>query len=110
MERADYLHYEWEQILHSLKLLNSFKKRSSGVLVGKCIFHLEKTASLHLWKSKRFKCHGCGAEGDIVDFVIGRFYKFGHNTRNEERTLKDLEDFFKNIPQFVSKDQMRFLF
>lgn len=33
-----------------------------------CPFHDEKTPSLSIYKNK-FKCFGCGANGDVVDFV-----------------------------------------
>lgn len=33
-----------------------------------CPFHKEKTASLHIYED-HFYCFGCGAFGDIVDFV-----------------------------------------
>lgn len=33
-----------------------------------CPFHSEKTASLS-FKNNRFKCFGCGASGDVIDFT-----------------------------------------
>ncbi|MFA5099485.1 MAG: CHC2 zinc finger domain-containing protein [Candidatus Omnitrophota bacterium] len=33
-----------------------------------CPFHSEKTASLS-FRNNRFKCFGCGASGDVIDFV-----------------------------------------
>lgn len=40
-----------------------------------CPFHTEKTPSLSI-KNERFTCFGCGASGDVIDFV--RMY-FGIN-------------------------------
>ena len=34
-----------------------------------CPFHSEKTASLSL-KNGRFNCFGCGAKGDVIEFVM----------------------------------------
>lgn len=34
-----------------------------------CPFHPEKTASLSI-KNERYKCFGCGAYGDVLDFVM----------------------------------------
>lgn len=34
-----------------------------------CPFHREKTASLSI-KNERYKCFGCGAYGDVLDFVM----------------------------------------
>lgn len=39
-------------------------------MIGKCPFHEDKTASLTVTEAKDiFKCFGCGAAGDCVDFV-----------------------------------------
>lgn len=38
-----------------------------------CPFHGEKTASLS-YKNNRFTCFGCGARGDVVDFVSMLFH------------------------------------
>lgn len=40
---------------------------SNGFAV--CPFHSEKTASLSV-KNNRFKCFGCGAGGNVIDFVM----------------------------------------
>jgi CHC2 zinc finger len=47
------------------------KLRKSGAqLVGLCPFHREKTASFYIHPGKQvFKCHGCGAAGDVFTFV-----------------------------------------
>lgn len=39
-------------------------------LWGCCPFHQEKTASFHIRASDdRYHCFGCGAEGDVLDFM-----------------------------------------
>ncbi len=30
-----------------------------------CVFHQEKTPSLRIWSSGRFKCYGCGESGHV---------------------------------------------
>jgi DNA primase len=40
---------------------------------GLCPFHSEKTPSFHVYDSGRkwrYHCHGCGAGGDIVDWLM----------------------------------------
>jgi len=40
---------------------------------GLCPFHNEKTSSFQVWKGRRgegrYHCHGCGADGDGVDWL-----------------------------------------
>jgi hypothetical protein len=45
--------------------------RKSGVqFVGLCPFHKEKTPSFYVHPSKGvYKCHGCGASGDVFTFI-----------------------------------------
>lgn len=45
-------------------------KKKGRVLVGRCPFHDEKTASFTVTPSKGlFHCFGCGAAGDVIGFV-----------------------------------------
>ena len=45
-------------------------RRSSTQLAGRCPFHADKTPSLYVRPSKCvFHCHGCGAGGDVFEFV-----------------------------------------
>lgn len=37
---------------------------------AKCPFHNEKTASLHWFGENRWKCFGCGEQGDSIDLVM----------------------------------------
>lgn len=46
----------------------NFKKDSSGFL-AKCPFHSEKTPSFRLNNEGKYKCFGCNAQGDIIDFI-----------------------------------------
>lgn len=50
--------------------VNTYASRYLTVRAGKalCPFHKEKTPSLSLHK-EYFKCHGCGASGDILSFA-----------------------------------------
>jgi DNA primase len=59
-----------------IKLNNSIKEVALryGVKVDKkgfccCVFHNEKTPSMQI-KEKTFHCFGCGAHGDIFEFVM----------------------------------------
>ena len=48
-------------------------KRSSHELVGLCPFHEEKTPSFRVNDTKGlFHCFGCGASGDIIDYIRWR--------------------------------------
>lgn len=45
-------------------------KKDGGNYVTLCPFHSEKTASFKISTTKqRYRCFGCGAEGDVFDFV-----------------------------------------
>ena len=46
-------------------------RRAGKEFVGLCPFHQEKTPSLRVNEDKGvFHCFGCGASGDVLDFVI----------------------------------------
>lgn len=36
---------------------------------AKCPFHNEKTASFRVYPDNTYHCFGCGAHGDIIDFI-----------------------------------------
>ena len=93
-----YLMYDWDQILHTLGILGSFKKRESGVLVGLCVFHKEVRPSLLLYplskhSSKHYHCYGCGAHGSLVEFVS----EYKGISDNQDLRKEDLEKFFAKI-------------
>ena len=44
--------------------------RSNGVLKGHCPFHDEKSPSFCVYDD-HYHCFGCGAHGDVLDFVMG---------------------------------------
>lgn len=45
-------------------------KRRGSTLVGLCPFHMERTPSFAVYpEEQRFHCFGCGAHGDIFDFL-----------------------------------------
>lgn len=45
-------------------------KRRGAALVGLCPFHMERTPSFAVYpEEERFHCFGCGAHGDIFDFL-----------------------------------------
>jgi DNA primase len=46
------------------------KLRQGGrTWIGCCPFHDEKTASFMVYPDHRFYCFGCGAHGDVIDFI-----------------------------------------
>ena len=45
-------------------------RRSGSQHVGLCPFHKEKTPSFYVHSAKQvYKCHGCGAGGDVFKFL-----------------------------------------
>ena len=84
----------WESVIRALRL--QAKRRASGVLVGSCVFHRERTPSLHLWPSGRFRCHGCGAAGTVRDFV--------------SRFTVDVDEFFRRLPPPPDSRQLELVF
>ncbi len=64
-----------EQIKSRLSLADEVgervKLRCSGkTLVGLCPFHDERTPSFHVYpEEQQYRCYGCQAHGDIIDFV-----------------------------------------
>lgn len=45
-------------------------KRRGSTLVGLCPFHMERTPSFAVYpEEQRYHCFGCGAHGDIFDFL-----------------------------------------
>jgi hypothetical protein len=58
----------WERIARFLG--KEAKRRSTGVVYMLCVNHSEKTPSLVCGRrSNRFKCYGCGAQGNRIDLV-----------------------------------------
>ena len=58
----------------------------AGELRGLCCFHDERTPSLMVNPRKQiFKCFGCGAAGDVLDFLVKRGMQF-------HEAVKELED------------------
>lgn len=48
----------------------ALKSAGKGEFVGLCPFHNERTPSFTVSDAKGFyHCHGCGAHGDVVDFI-----------------------------------------
>jgi hypothetical protein len=94
MDRDTYLQYEWNPILRALGLSSSFARRSSGVLTGCCVFHKENNPSLHLYSvSRRYHCCGCGADGNLIEFII--LYKGYSNSQGV--CDEEVENFLKNV-------------
>src|SRR5690606_6007088 len=45
-------------------------RRQGQRLVGRCPFHEDRSPSLNLYpETQSFHCFGCGAGGDVIDFV-----------------------------------------
>ena len=58
-----------------------------------CPFHAEKTPSMKIYDNKRFKCYGCGASGDVIEFA-SRIY----NLPFKETISKLNTDFNLRLP------------
>ena len=53
---------------------NYVKLEKRGHLyVGLCPFHNESTPSLTIYPDEHFWCYGCGAHGDVIDFLSQKF-------------------------------------
>jgi len=64
----------WKDVLRILgiKIKKSRKSYSfrTGNYIVLCPFHKERRASLHFFNnSGQYHCYGCGAHGDVFDFV-----------------------------------------
>ena len=66
-----------DRVKHAVPLLRyleglafQLKRVKEGQWQTLCPFHSEKTPSFHIFeKDHHYHCYGCGAHGDIVDFV-----------------------------------------
>lgn len=61
-----------EKIINSLSLKDVMEREGVHFDVkgfARCPFHAEKTASLTI-KKEHYKCFGCGAYGNAIDFII----------------------------------------
>lgn len=69
----------------------------------RCPFHSEKTASCKVnYKDGGYHCFGCGAHGDVIDFV-GRLFDLGFT--DAEKKINT--DFGLGIPLQVSDKDLR---
>lgn len=48
-------------------------KRFGGRFQACCPFHVEQSGSFFIFKDNRFKCFGCGAHGDAIEFVMRKY-------------------------------------
>jgi len=64
----------WPALLKKFGLKISPKKKAGKNTLGviKCLFHKERHSSLAFFKDGKFHCFGCGAGGDMIDFVKER--------------------------------------
>ncbi len=85
----------WHTILRRLHIPIA-RTRIAGHLILSCIFHQERTPSLQIWVngSGRYYCHGCKAEGNIVDFVARYLWS---------RSWKEVVEFFDHRPDCLGQ-------
>lgn len=82
-----------DEIKQSIKMDDLFRAyglepNRAGFVI--CPFHSEKTASLKAYADNtRFKCFGCGAQGDVISFVM-----LMHNITYSQAILRIKDDFF----------------
>lgn len=89
-------------------------KKSGKDYFGCCPFHGEKTASFSVNESKQFyHCFGCGANGDIVRFIMDyenieflqACEKLGHNAAlNPSKTIKNKQENFFRMRNLLALD------
>lgn len=51
------------------RLIGEYKLKS-GRLFTKCPFHEENTPSFVVFKTNKYHCFGCGANGSVIDYVM----------------------------------------
>lgn len=63
-------------------------KKTGARWTGKCPFHSEKSGSfvVNTGKNPRYKCFGCGASGDVIDFVVN------YAGKSFQDAIKELQD------------------
>lgn len=66
--------YDWDAIKASVSIVDVIGqsvdlKRRGGIHEGCCPFHKERTPSFKVFDDN-YHCFGCGAHGDVVDFVV----------------------------------------
>lgn len=67
--------YDWDAIRQNYPIADVVAeavplKKTGNEFVGCCPFHNERTPSFHVIPAKEmFHCFGCGAHGDVVDFI-----------------------------------------
>lgn len=89
-----------DEIVEIVSHYVELKKSGSGH-AGLCPFHNEKTPSFHVSQARgRFKCFGCGASGDAIDFIMKHegvefpeALKIGAEKLKIEFSLKEDKDF-----------------
>ena len=76
--------------------------RSSARLTGNCPFHQEETPSFTVYiATQRFHCFGCGASGDVIDFVE-RFEKC-----SRQEAMQRLAEISSVLPLPGKREQAR---
>jgi len=59
-------------------------RRCGNHLAGVCPFHADKDPSMHVYPDGHFHCFGCGARGDVIDYVK---MKYGLSFPDAKRQL-----------------------
>lgn len=81
----------WDQILSKLGVKFKPTKRGAGTHIAKCVFHKEETPSLIFTSNGRFRCYGCGQNGDKFKFIS---LVLTHESRNKQKTCRWLKKCF----------------
>ena len=66
--KIDFTKCDLEAYAQEFGDIDSQRSREGDVWM-KCLFHEENTPSLHITDKQVFHCHGCGANGGILEFV-----------------------------------------
>ena len=72
-----YPHLDFKQVKQDFSLSRvasaagiNVKRVGHNKYVMNCPFHVEDTASCHIFDDRRYTCFGCGAKGTVIDFVL----------------------------------------
>lgn len=74
-------------------------KRAGANKVACCPFHADQSPSFVVFKDQTYHCFGCGAHGDVIDFIAG----------TQHLTISDAIKFLTggNAPSLDAEDQAR---
>lgn len=61
------------ELIKEIPIINFYPhvlRKSGRLLMGKCPFHDDSSASFFIYPSNTWHCFGCGEGKDIIDFIM----------------------------------------